>query len=381
MPNYLTRHPRRRKFLKIALGLCGAIFILLTGLVAFLKYNTAAAAEFTDNILRPLLGPTIVISMEKIFYNASDKVQQLTYKQAAQGPQFVDESSEPNLTDSHLSLTPIQVNPGFKQQPGEGVWKNRPLVVFPKQEVMAYTFVRPDPLRPYAYVTLVQFDGSAIHLSAVAGTKQPGGPVGKPGPGLVPDSIAQSGNLIAAFDGGFQYRDGQYGMIVGDTTYLPLQSDLGTLVGYKDGTVKILDYTGQSLGDNVEFVRQNCPILVQDGEIALNDSRNKKLWGRTLTSSIFTWRSGIGITKEGNLIYAVGNNLTPVSLATALQIAGVANAIQLDINPYWVRFNIFNNTGSGNYTTSTLIKDLRDGSKQYLHGYEKDFFYAYKRSS
>jgi len=59
-------------------------------------------------------------------------------------------------------------------------------------------------------------------------------------------------------------------------------------------------------------------------------------------------------------------------------MAGAVNAIQLDINPYWVRFNIFDKNGPGSYKISTLTKQIQDGSQQYLHGYIKDFFYVYK---
>ncbi len=199
-----------------------------------------------------------------------------------------------------------------------------------------------------------------------------------PGPGVVPAPIISSGALVAAFDGGFQYRDGAYGMIVGNTTYLPLKNDLATLVGYTDGRLALIDYQGQDLGPGVAFVRQNCPMLVANGQIASNDPANKKLWGRTLTSGIYTWRSGLGINREGNLIFAVGNNLTPETLAAALKAGGAVNAMQLDINPSWVRFNIFDTLGNGQYKSSTLIKELRDGSSYYLHGYSKDFFYLYK---
>jgi hypothetical protein len=221
----------------------------------------------------------------------------------------------------------------------------------------------------------------AMMLDAVAGTQQPGGPVGNPGPGKIPEAIVANGNLIAAFDGGFQYRDGKYGMIVGDKTYLPLEKDVGSLVGYKDGTLKIVDYTGQDLGTGITFVRQNCPILIENGEVFAINEKNKKLWGRTFNADIYTWRSGVGLTKDGNLIYAVGNNLAPETLAQALKMGGADSAIQLDINPFWVRFNIFEPNGTGAYSTSTLIKNLKDGSKEYLNGYTKDFFYVYKKTS
>lgn len=350
-------------------------FLLLSiiGLICFIKFDTPAAAEFTDNYLRPILGNKPVGFLEKIFYNASDKVQQLTDKTGFKNiPQFIDGGMG-------SILTPIQLNTGLTPVTGEGVWHNRPLKLFSGQEVMAYTFVRPDPTRPYAFVTLVQMDMGKLQLAAVAGIKQPGGPVGNPGPGVIPQDIVKSGNLVAAFDGGFQFKDGGYGMVVGEKTYLPLINNVGTLIRYTDSSLKIINYTGQDLGKNVTFVRQNCPILIENGNISILNENNKKLWGRTFNADIYTWRSGIGLTKGGNLIYAVGNNLSPLTLSSALKMAGAENAIQLDINPFWVRFNIFEPNGLGKYKTTTLTKDLKDGSKAYLEGYSKDFFYIYKR--
>ena len=55
------------------------------------------------------------------------------------------------------------------------------------------------------------------------------------------------------------------------------------------------------------------------------------------------------------------------------------NAIQLDINPIWVRFNLFEPIAPGKYKSTTLTKDLQDGSREYLNGYAKDFFYLYAK--
>lgn len=358
-----------------------SIIIIIVALVLFLKLDTQGAAIFTDNVLRPLLGDNRVIYLEKIFFNTSDLVDRLTQNQSKdQAPQFIGQGSA-TIPGGDLDLTSIPTNSAFTPLPNEGTWQNYPLSLFPSKEVMAYTFVRPDPARSFAIVTLVQMDKRVMDLGSVAGTQQPGGPVGKPGPGVIPKDIINSGKLIAAFDGGFQYKDGAYGMIVGDSTYLPLKNDLGTLVGYKDGSLKIVDYQGQSLGDNVAFVRQNCPMLITDGSVTVSDPKDRTLWGRLAagTVGIYTWRSGIGITKNGNLLFAVGNNLTPETLADALQSAGAVNAIQLDINPVWVRFNIFEPIGNDKYSSTTLTKELHDGSWQYLNGYQKDFFYVYAK--
>lgn len=355
------------------------VLIIIVG-VLFIKFNTGAAAQFADNVLRPLIGNNTVIYMEQVYFNLSDKITQLTHNDnTLLNPDVNDQSGVLPSGKSDLNLTQIPITHSFKHLKNEGVWLIKKLPQFPDRELMAYTFIRPDQARSFAIVTLLQMDMKAFNLGIVAGIKQPGGPVGKPGPGKIPDEIVNSNKLVAAFDGGFQYRDGQYGMIVGNDTYLPLEKDLGTLIGYKNGELKIVDYIGQDLGKDITFIRQNCPILVDNGQIALQDERNKKLWGRTPTTSIFTWRSGLGLTKEGNLLYAVGNNLTPQSLAQALKDAGAENAIQLDINPFWVRFNFFNPKGNGQYDTTTLTRDLFNGGVKYFSGYDKDFFYLYSK--
>jgi hypothetical protein len=244
---------------------------------------------------------------------------------------------------------------------------------------MAYTFLRPDSSRSFAVVSVVKLDMTRLTIGSVAGTVEPGGKVGKYGPGKVPKAIVQSGNLVAAFDGGFQYRDGAYGMIVDNTTYLPLKNNLGTLVGYENGNIQIIDYTGQDLGSNISFVRQNGPMLIKGGDIVVANPDSTETWGRVVGSDMYTWRSGIGITQNGQLLFAAGNDLSPQTLAQALQLAGAVNAIQLDINPHWVRFNIFESNGNGTYNSTPLNKDMADGSKEYLNGYQKDFFYIYKK--
>jgi len=345
----------------------------------FVKFDTSAAAEITDKYLRPIFGDRQVIFLEKTFFNLSDKATQVVYDfKKPLAPQFLSSTADSGMPTS-LDLKPIPSNPAFTALPDEGVWHNIPLNIFPKKEVMAYTFVRPDSTRSFAIVSIVKIDVSSLTLGSVAGTVEPGGKVGKYGTGRVPKSIVQSGGLVAAFDGGFQYRDGAYGMIVGKTTYLPLKNDLGTIVGYNDGSVKIFDYTGQDLGSNTSFIRQNGPMLIEDGSITVENPDSQQVWGRVVGDGTYTWRSGIGITKNGELLFAAGNNLSPQTLAQALSVAGAVNAIQLDINPHWVRFNIFNSTGSGQYDSAPLNKDMQDGSKEYLNGYQKDFFYVYKK--
>ena len=376
---------RPRAILKYLKFLAIGVVILIVSAVVFIKLDTSAAANFTDQVLRPLLGDARVIFLEKVFFNASDKANQLKYSVVQPTNPFLPRGvaivpSDSAAQSSNLNLSNVQAIVNTLLD-GEGQWHDIPLSLFPKQIVLADTFIRSDPSRLYSFVTLVQMDMSKLQLWSIAGTAEPGGKFGKPGPGVISANVQDNGILVAAFDGGFQYRDGQYGMIVDNTTYLPLKNDLATLVGHKDGRLEIVKYEGQDLGSNISFIRQNCPMLVENGVIGTSDDTNKKLWGRTITSDIYTWRSGIGITANGNLIFAVGNALVPSTLASALKAAGAVNAMQLDINPNWVRFNIFNNfsKADNSYSSTPVMEGIQDGSHSYLFGYKKDFFYVTKK--
>ena len=360
-------------------------FLALAGMILggflFIKYDTSGAANFADQTLRPAIGDSRVIFLENIYFQFADLFDRVKYSIIKPTNLYIASGSEPIATStistesSTLVLSPIAI-PGIAPADGAGIWRNISLDRFPGSIVMADTFINPDPSRPYAFVTLIQMDMTRLRLWSVAGIQEPGAKVGNPGPGIIPKTVQRDGALVAAFNGGFQYRDGQYGMIVGKKTYLPLKKDLATLVAYTDGTVRIVKYEGQDLGKNVVFVRQNCPMLIENGVIASNNQKNKALWGRTVNPGIYTWRSGLGVTAKGNLVYAVGNSLTPSTLAAALQAAGAVNAMQLDINPYWVRFNVFDHFANGTYSSFVPMQGLQNGAYSYLHGYQKDFFYV-----
>jgi hypothetical protein len=364
------------------------LIILVVGAGVLIKFDAPLAANIADNYLRPIVGDKTVIFIENIFFNISDEVDKVVYQfKSPISPQFLDQSK--NLTNQlGLDLTPIKVNSSFDTLSGEGVWNNLESTAFPNTEAMASTFIRPDSNRSFAMVSVVQINTKLVGIASIAGTKEPGGSLGNFGTGIIPQSVIDNGSLVAAFNGGFLYNDGKYGMIIGDKTYVPLKIGVGTLVAYTDGTVKLFNYTGDNLGNNVVFARQNGPLIIDNSEKAtLSPTDYKKVQGRIyngkeiVPDGTFTWRSGLGVTKTGNLLYAVGNNLSPESLANALQAAGAVTATQLDINPSHIHFYIFNKTETGEYKAIFLNKDLQrlNKSAQYLTGTTRDFFYLYKR--
>jgi hypothetical protein len=149
---------------------------------------------------------------------------------------------------------------------------------------------------------------------------------------------------------------------------------------YQNKQPVIIRYTGQKLDKDIIAIRQNGPLLIENSKIVTSsDAWNMQTWGLTTTNSMYTWRSGVGVTKDGNLIYACGPSLVPETLAKALLEAGAVNAMQLDINSTWVRFILFNTVSNGQYAYHPLQAKMVNGGNQYLHGYQKDFFYVYKK--
>lgn len=388
LPKNIVKRSSLKSFMKWLKWAFLLMLVCIIGAAIFIKLNPTVAADITDNYLRPLIGDQRVVFLENIFFNISDVADRLVYQfKKPESPQFLGQSKNPQ-TSSTLDLTPIPVNQTFQSLSGEGIWNNLASAAFPNTEVMADTFVRPDSQRSFSIVSIVQINTKLLGIGSVAGIKEPGGSLKNFGTGVIPQNVLDNGNLIAAFNGGFLYNDGKYGMIVGDKTYVPLKIDAGTLVAYTDGSVKILNYTGDNLGKNVVFARQNGPLIIDNNEeIILSPSDYKIVRGRifngkkVLPNGTFTWRSGIGINKNGNLLYAVGNNLSPNSLTDALYLAGAESAIQLDINPSHVHFYVFNKTSGGAYNAIFLNKELErlNRSAQYLTGSPRDFFYLYKK--
>jgi len=92
-------------------------------------------------------------------------------------------------------------------------------------------------------------------------------------------------------------------------------------------------------------------------------------------NSAYTWRSAIGITAQGTLLYAAGNALTAETLGEALKTAGAVMAMQIDINPFWVRAFLYDRDDNGQLNISKLNPQMQGTGYEYLYGTERDFFY------
>jgi hypothetical protein len=151
---------------------------------------------------------------------------------------------------------------------------------------------------------------------------------------------------------------------------------LATLIAYGDGRVDIKKWGGgPNAGPGVAFARQSLPLIISDGRLnpALNDSSK---WGFTLGNAVRVWRTGAGIDRRGNLIYAAANDQTVITLARILQRAGAVRAMQLDINPFWPTLITYSHHKGLDPTR--VVPNLNQPATRYLVPDDRDFFAVYK---
>jgi hypothetical protein len=193
---------------------------------------------------------------------------------------------------------------------------------------------------------------------------------------------ARRDRLLATFNSGFKLIDaggslGDGGYAIHGRTISPMHNGLGTFVSYYDGRVDVVNWThGAVAPGDVMYARQNLPLIVDHGRpsAAIGDGA---LWGATVGNAVLVWRSGVGVDRNGNLIYAAGNDQTASSLADALIRAGAVRAMELDINSYWVSFITY--SGWGAMGPANLLPDMNRLATRYLTPDDRDFFAVYLR--
>jgi hypothetical protein len=192
---------------------------------------------------------------------------------------------------------------------------------------------------------------------------------------MVPDD--QRWRLLASFNGGFTHQDGNNGSSVNGHTNEPLQDGLATAIGYRDGRIAIQAWTGgPNAGPGVVFARQSLPLIVTNGQLN-PELDNSTKWGFTLGNAIRVWRTGIGIDRRGNLIYAAADYQTVTSLAQILRRAGAVNAMQLDINPEWPTMITYRHNQG--LQPIKVVPNYQQPATRYLVPDDRDFFAVYGR--
>lgn len=401
-PNVFKRMSRKKRIF-LSTALVSASFLGGVG------HYAQTHPEETSDFLRATVGNDNRLMIEGWVFSIQDKTHRIKYRffggrENPYGKTFTPASNPPEIVlpqEVQISLpsdplefrppdvvlppmpkqfelpktTIIQPNP----QPGEGIWAVDGLPYStPDNFIMAKTYIRPDRGRPDSILSVLLLDTTKIHLNMMGGTKQPGN-----GPGKIPDSDLK--NLIAAFNGGFQNDDGRFGMYAQEKLYMPMKNGAASLVAMKDGTIKMGTWGEGDLTaitSDMEAVRQNCGLLVKDGEVtadAENNGSNNELWGYIVkgTSDFITWRSAVGLDENGNLIVAAGNGLSAKTLAYGMKAAGAKTAMQLDINSPHSQIELYK-MGSNGTLIPSLLTDMMTGRDlgRFYKTSERDFFFV-----
>jgi hypothetical protein len=184
--------------------------------------------------------------------------------------------------------------------------------------------------------------------------------------------------LLGVFNGGFKYSDGAYGLMSGGTVYVRPVWGAATIAVTRRGRVIMgswgLDHRLTEANRDLIAWRQNAGLLIDHGHIT-SHTQEGSAWGLTILNSTYTWRSGIGLTRHGTLLYVAGSSLSAATLAQTLHAAGAVTAMQLDINPFWVRAFTYGRDGQGQLMAWALDPAMPGNGMEYMYGYARDFFY------
>ena len=278
---------------------------------------------------------------------------------------------------SQAAAWPPAVKPVFPHPlPGEGVWKPAGPPVDGGPPVLVTTF-RSELAYPQTVAYVAWFDHTRTEIGYYPGRYEPPDAAVR-GPMMVP--YDQRSRLLAVFNGGFTYTDGANGSADNGRTNEPLKDGNATLIGYRDGRIAIVNWSGgPDVASDVAWARQSLAPIVWNGQLnpQLDDNPNSPQWGYTLGGLSRVWRTGVGIDRRGNLIYVAADDQTVISLAKILQHVGAVRAMEFDINPEWHTLITYTHGAHGLVPTMVGPNPMQPATR-YLVPDDRDFFAIYR---
>ena len=223
-------------------------------------------------------------------------------------------------------------------------------------------------------VTLVRIDQRLAHIALHAGAADPGGTGWRYG-----DHVAgrELHHLILAFNGAFKLNTGSGGFSSFGHTAVPLAAGRASIVTYRDGITDIGVWRAgvPAHARPVASVRQNLGLLVDGGNaVATSQSCGIACWGATIGGASVVARSGLGIQRNGRLIWAAGSDLSVSQLAGAMAGVGVQRGLELDINPDWVAGYLYVHRRHAGLTSVPVVPGQYGIVGHLLAPYSRDFF-------
>jgi hypothetical protein len=277
---------------------------------------------------------------------------------------------QPNIP---LKLT----SPAGKPLPGEGKW--RVLETVQNEPAIFGTFLRADKVHTSIVAGIVSLDQRLVTFGLRPGVEDPGPGHWKASTWIPPGTRR---GLLATFNGGFKLDSAGGGFYLNGAYKGALVKGAASVVYYRDGTIKIGSW-GRELGmtPNVVGVRQNLKLLIDHGQVSPKVNQDVlSSWGATLGGGYYVWRSGIGVTRGGRVIFVYGPDLNVQDLANLLHRAGAVEAMQLDINPEWMSFDYYQAENTPQDPVPHALLPTQQGSTyRYYQPYSRDFTVVYSR--
>ena len=259
---------------------------------------------------------------------------------------------------------------------GEGQWSPAGRLVDGVPAVYT-TELRPSAIHTSFVVGVAWMDTTLLKATLYSGSQIPGG---GPYSHTAPISPTDANSLVTAFNAGFLMSGANGGYYTDGKTIDPLRNGAASFVVYKDGSSTVGQWGRDvSMSANVGSVRQNLDLLVDNGQVvpaAYNSGATQ--WGATLGGADYVWRSGLGVTANGALVYVGGPGLDIVDLANILVKAGAVRAMEMDINTDWVNYSIYQPstpTGAASPANGTLLLPGMTGgpSRYFASWWARDF--------
>ncbi len=260
--------------------------------------------------------------------------------------------------------------------PGEGQW--RVLGTAGGQPAIYGTYLRASSVYTSYVAGIALLNQNLLRFELRPGTEDPGPGNWQAQPDIPPGTRE---GLLATFNNGFKIAQSGGGFYLNGATTGLLTDGVASVVYYRDGHVAI-GVWGQTvrMTPDVVGVRQNLHLIVSHGRIPGSvDTNVETSWGATLGGSYYVWRSGIGVTASGQVVFAYGPALNVRELAELLKRAGAVTAMQLDINPDWTSFIYYVPRHPADPTPVALLPDQMQPAGRYYSVSGRDFTAVYAR--
>jgi hypothetical protein len=259
---------------------------------------------------------------------------------------------------------------------GEGQW--RVVEKVKGQPAILITFLR-DPTYTSDSNGIASIDQRLVRFSLRPGTEDPG-PANWGVPNYIPQG--QRTGLLATFNGGFKLDSARGGFYLNGIYHGTLVTGAATIVYYKNGTIKIGEWGRDfKMNSTIAGVRQNLNLLIDHATVSPNLNQDiETKFGATLGGGYYVWRSGLGITKDGRIVFVYGQALNVQDLAELLRRAGAVEAMQMDINPAWMKFDYYQADGHpSDPTPLPLMPNQQPSPYSYYTPSTRDFTAVYAR--